>query len=80
VRSISNIEGDSLHTRERKRKEDGRGVKGELKREGEGGGGHSPSFVLVELVAHALAKLFEFALLLGIVRLDEGDLEEPEPP
>ena len=43
-------------------------------------GRHSPSLVLVEFVAHSLAKLFEFALLFCIVCLNESDLEEPEPP
>jgi hypothetical protein len=41
---------------------------------------HSPTLVLVELVAHAFAKLFELAFLFGIVGLNEGDLQEPEAP
>lgn len=39
-----------------------------------------PVLVLVELVAHVLSELFELALALRIVSLDEGKLEEPEAP
>lgn len=41
---------------------------------------NGPALVLVELVAHSFAKLFEFAFLFRIVGLDECDLEEPETP
>ena len=41
---------------------------------------HVPSFLLVELVTHALRELAEFALRLCIVGVDHEVLEVPEAP
>ena len=42
--------------------------------------GYVPSFLLVELVTHALRELAELALRLGIVGVDHEVLEVPEAP
>ena len=56
-----------------------RGAEGGIRVKGLGGGGgkHEPSFLLVELVAHALGELLELTLGPRVVGVDHEILEVP---
>ena len=41
---------------------------------------HRPSFLLVQLVAHAFGEFAELSLGLGVVRIDHESLKVPQSP